>query len=58
VRRNKNFHETFPQLADWYDSLVIDNSIPDVEVRDGRITHYEAGVYVSDAKNYNKQNLL
>jgi hypothetical protein len=58
VRRNKNFQETFPQLADWYNTLEIDNSIPDVEVRDGRITHYEAGEYISDAKNYNKQNLL
>jgi organic radical activating enzyme len=54
VRRNKNFQETFPEIADWYDSLEIDESIPDRNVTDGRITHYEAGVYESDVENYNK----
>ena len=54
IRRNKNFQETFPEIADWYDSLVVDQSIPDRNVTDGRITHYEAGVYESDVNNYNK----
>ena len=54
IRRNKNFQETFPEIADWYDSLVVDQSIPDRNVTDGRITHYEAGVYESDVDNYNK----
>ena len=54
IRRNKNFQETFPELADWYDSIVVDQSIPDVGVRDGRITHFEPGEYVSDVQNYNK----
>jgi aspartate oxidase len=54
IRRNKNFQETFPEIADWYDSIEIDQSIPDVKVTDGRITHYEPGVYVSDKENYNK----
>jgi hypothetical protein len=54
IRRNKNFVETFPELEDWYNSLVIDNTIHDVKVTDGRITHFEAGVYVSDKENYNK----
>jgi organic radical activating enzyme len=54
IRRNKNFQETFPEIADWYDSLVVDQSIEDRKVTDGRITHYEAGVYESDVKNYNK----
>jgi organic radical activating enzyme len=54
VRRNKNFQETFPEIADWYDSLEIDQSIPDRKVTDGRITHYESGVYESDVENYNK----
>jgi organic radical activating enzyme len=54
IRRNKNFQETFPEIADWYDSLVVDQTIPDRNVTDGRITHYEAGVYESDVENYNK----
>ena len=54
IRRNKNFQETFPALAEWYDKIEIDNSIPDVKVTDGRITHFESGEYVSDIKNYNK----
>jgi hypothetical protein len=24
IRRNKNFQETFPEIADWYDSIEID----------------------------------
>jgi hypothetical protein len=54
IRRNKNFVKTFPELEDWYNSLVVDNTIHDVKVTDGRITHFEAGVYVSDKENYNK----
>ena len=54
IRRNKNFQETFPEIADWYDSIKVDQSIPDVNVTDGRITHFEGGVYESDADNYNK----
>ena len=53
IRRNKNFNETFPELSEWYDSLEIDMTIPDVRVTDGRITHYEAGEYESDIKNNN-----
>jgi hypothetical protein len=54
IRRNKNFQETFPEIADWYNSLEIDNTIADVKMTDGRITHYEPGEYVSDKDNYNK----
>jgi hypothetical protein len=54
IRRNKNFVETFPELKKWYESIKVDNTIPDVKVTDGRITHFEPGVYVSDVKNYNK----
>ena len=53
-RRNKSFVKTFPELEDWYNSLVIDETIPNVKVTDGRITHYEPGVYISDKENYNK----
>lgn len=54
IRRNKNFIETFPELTDWYDSIKIDNSIPNVKVTNGKITHYEPGEYVSDIENNNK----
>jgi organic radical activating enzyme len=53
-RRKKSFVETFPELEDWYNSLVVDETIPNVKVTDGRITHYEPGVYISDKENYNK----
>jgi organic radical activating enzyme len=55
IRRNKNFVETFPELSEWYNSLEIDNTIPDVKMTDGRITHFEPGEYVSDKHNYNKK---
>jgi hypothetical protein len=54
IRRNKNFVATFPELEDWYNSLVIDNTIPNVTMTDGKITHFEPGVYISDKENYNK----
>lgn len=52
VRRNKDFRATFtdPELLEWYDSIKVDYSIPDVEVTNGAITHYEPGEYVSDVK--------
>lgn len=55
VRRNKSFTDTFPELADWFNSIEIDRTIPDVRVTDGRITHFEPGEYVSDKENYNKK---
>lgn len=54
LRRNKNFQDTFPQLSDWFNEIIVDKSIPDVSVTDGRITHFEPGIYVSDKDNYNK----
>ena len=53
-RRNKNFVETFPELEEWYNSLVVDETIPNVKVTDGRITHFEPGEYISDKDNYNR----
>ena len=44
-RRKKNFKSTFPELADWYDSIKIDQSIPVASMTDGRITHFETGTY-------------
>jgi hypothetical protein len=54
IRRNKNFVETFPEIADWYNSLEVDNTLPQVSVTDGRITHFEPGEYVSDIQNNNQ----
>jgi organic radical activating enzyme len=55
IRRNKDFEKTFPKLKEWYRSIEVDFSIPNVEVTDGRITHFEPGEYISDVKNYNKK---
>ena len=44
-RRGKDFKKTFPELAVWYDQLIVDDTIPDVEVGDGAITHFEDGEY-------------
>ena len=45
IRRNKDFRKTFPELVEWYDSIVVDYSIPNVPISDGRITNYELGEY-------------
>jgi organic radical activating enzyme len=45
-RRGKDFKMTFPELAEWYDTLVVDQDIPSVEMKDGSITHFEKGVYI------------
>jgi hypothetical protein len=55
IRRNKDFEKTFPELKEWYRSIEVDFSIPNVEVTDGRITHFEPGEYISDVKNNNKK---
>jgi len=44
-RRGKNFKETFPELAEWYGTLVVDQSMSVVNLNDGRITHFETGTY-------------
>jgi hypothetical protein len=44
-RRNKNFCETFPDVAEWYNTIVVDHGIPNVSVTDGKITNYELGEY-------------
>lgn len=46
-RRGKNFKLTFPELAEWYDSIEVDQSIESVPMREGAITHFERGEYVS-----------
>lgn len=53
-RRNKDFKTTFPELAEWYDSIEVDYTIPKVEVNDGRITHFESGEYAPDIERKKK----
>lgn len=49
-RKGLDFRKAFPELVEWYDSIEVDYSIPDVEVNDGRITHYEPGEYAPDVQ--------
>ncbi len=49
-RRKKDFVSTFPELKEWYESIKIDTSIPVATMNDGRITHFESGVYPSPPK--------
>lgn len=44
-RRGKNFVETFPDLKEWYEGIEVDYTIPNVNITDGAITHYEDGEY-------------
>lgn len=44
-RRGKDFRKTFPELVEWYDSIIVDQTIPDVSITDGKITNYELGPY-------------
>jgi organic radical activating enzyme len=46
-RRGKSILTTFPEIADWYNSIVVNKSIPIAPLVDGKISHYEDGVYVS-----------
>lgn len=54
IRRNKNFVETFPELADWYNSIEVDLSIPTVAMKEGAITHFERGEYTTPAISQQK----
>lgn len=44
-RRGKDFRKTFPDIAAWYDTIEVDQTIPNVSITDGRITNYEIGEY-------------
>ena len=57
-RRNKDFKTTFPELAQWYETIDVDYSIPDVKVNDGRITNYEGGEYQPDIDKREKWTRL
>jgi len=54
IRRNKNFVETFPELKEWYESLVVDNTIRSIRGGSGKLSNWEVGEYVSDIKNNNQ----
>jgi hypothetical protein len=44
-RRNKNFIQTFPELADWYNSIELRKQFEIKPFIQGKISHYEEGVY-------------
>lgn len=51
LRRGKDFRTTFPELASWYDSIEVDQTVPDRGVSDGKLNHYEGGEYITDIQN-------
>jgi len=57
-RRGKDFRTTFPELAEWYDTVEVDYTIPKVKVSDGTITNYEAGEYQPDIDKKTKWTKL
>jgi hypothetical protein len=44
-RRGKNFIETFPNLADWYNSIKLNKEFEIKPLNQTGITQYEIGVY-------------
>ena len=45
-RRGKNIIQTFPELKNWYDSIVVSAPIDIIELsKDGGIRNHEAGVF-------------
>ena len=47
-RRGKDFKKTFPMLAEWYDSIEVDETIPDIKVTPGGMEGWELGEYKPD----------
>lgn len=47
-RRGKDFKKTFPMLAEWYDSIEVDETIPDVKTTPGGMEGWELGEYKPD----------
>jgi hypothetical protein len=45
LRRGKNFIETFPNLADWYNSIELNKEFEIKPLNQTGITQYEIGVY-------------
>jgi organic radical activating enzyme len=54
-RRGKNFVETFPEIKEWYESIEVDQSIPNVSVTTGHITHFENEEYKPDVERKLKE---
>lgn len=50
IRRNKNFQETFPEMAEWFNSIEVDQTIPPAIMTNGRISHFESGEYKPNIK--------
>lgn len=54
-RRGKDFRKTFPELVEWYDTIEVDESIRDVSVTTGHITHFENEEYQPDVEKKLKE---
>lgn len=48
IRRNKDFRKTFPELADWYNTIEVDQTIRNVRGSSGKLSNWEIGEYISD----------
>jgi organic radical activating enzyme len=57
-RRGKNFKSTFPELSEWYDSIIIDQTIETISMREGAITHFEKDEYISPPKIQEPKKLI
>jgi hypothetical protein len=44
-RRNKDLLKTFPELAEWYNSIELKKTFKIVQLDQGKISNYETGIY-------------
>jgi organic radical activating enzyme len=47
-RRNKNLLNTFPELSEWYNSILLNKVFNIVPLTAGKISNYETGIYSND----------
>ena len=47
-RRNKNLLDTFPELSEWYNSIMLNKVFNIVPLTAGKISNYETGIYNND----------
>ena len=53
-RRDKDFKKTFPMLAEWYDSIIVDENIKDVQLSPGGMEGWETTEYKPDLLKKNR----
>ena len=52
IRRNKDFRKTFPELAEWYNTIEVDQTIRNVRGSSGKLSNWEIGEYISDIQQH------